>query len=950
MTVLQTVALPADAIQMRWQEQYVTAGLNTKNIAVQPKGVLMGFRIVPNSGYVVTVQVDPVYNMSVANVLETTGGLYSVSLVQNANINIDLTAQANTTVYVVLDVQYIIGTNTQAQVKVVDVAELSSNLDLIVLAKIAVPNVGPVTTTNINMGYRQAAGDLAPEEAFQKLNLVSNSGFESDIPGNAPGAWTNSGFDTCVVDGTISRSGTNSLKLIKTVAGTPFVQSALVGATPGRRYKVGAWIRSATGDPITSGNGAKVQVVWFDSTGTLIGTAVTAETALSGGGTTFTSKLGELIAPATAATAALRIFFDGCSGTLYVDDAQFITYFNEALIQSLNFLGGPSWFDGTTNPATSINDQFKKIISDLAGTGGAAKVGFAGSGVWADGSTNPSTSIENQLDKIVLDLSAHTGAGGAAKIGFTPAGNLSSTRIDTALAELDTEKAGLALTNTFSAANTFSAGITISGAVGLALSGTGDVTFATIAQKVAWPSSYISERVANNLSISNVNAVGYASFFSSGTSSQMALFAPSGLSSTQALFANVDSVSGGVSFLNPYAGYIDFGTTATSRWRILATGEFQAQGASRAIQSVLDPVTAQDAATLHSQTTADEYGPPRNYVLNSSMTIWQRGVAPLALTSSGYNFLADRWYSLLASGSGTHTQNGQFLFFSVVPFNYIARDNGTDTNVSKRSLVYEVEYEHVGYLANMNGNSNIPLTLQFSMLNGTGITGTLVCKLYNGQGGCFAPSTGGYATQSVAFTSGSLIAGGTFQYLIPGGSMFGSTTRLAIAFEWTPSANPAVPNESFGIKDVMLFVGDRTSVGAFPAPVFATGAEGLERLACQRYYEKSYNYADPAGTSTVTGRQMLVHAPTSTLNTLAYNGLSVKYKTPKPGPGVVTLWSESGTVGQWTTNGTTGQAVAPVHTSEKGFEVANNTGGTVTPTAAALASGHWEVSCEVGQF
>lgn len=125
---------------------------------------------------------------------------------------------------------------------------------------------------------------------------------------------------------------------------------------------------------------------------------------------------------------------------------------------AIDYNGGPSWADGVTNPATTVESQLDKILSELAAGGGAAKLGatatdgapttlaagsvksqldellvslnahvvdasgahaasaiaYAGGGAWKDGSGNPATTVEAQLDKLVADLSADAGA---ARVG-----------------------------------------------------------------------------------------------------------------------------------------------------------------------------------------------------------------------------------------------------------------------------------------------------------------------------------------------------------------------------------------------------------------------------------------------------------------------------------------------------------------------------------------------------
>jgi hypothetical protein len=49
-----------------------------------------------------------------------------------------------------------------------------------------------------------------------------------------------------------------------------------------------------------------------------------------------------------------------------------------------SYAGGGNWADGTTNPATTVEAQLDKVISDLASAGGADKVGATVASLWAD--------------------------------------------------------------------------------------------------------------------------------------------------------------------------------------------------------------------------------------------------------------------------------------------------------------------------------------------------------------------------------------------------------------------------------------------------------------------------------------------------------------------------------------------------------------------------------------
>ena len=80
--------------------------------------------------------------------------------------------------------------------------------------------------------------------------------------------------------------------------------------------------------------------------------------------------------------------------------------------------GGGNWADGTTNPATTIEGQFDKIITDLATGAGAAKIQTAAGPAWADGTLNPAEQLDQRVDSIISDLGS---GAGSAKI-LTAAG------------------------------------------------------------------------------------------------------------------------------------------------------------------------------------------------------------------------------------------------------------------------------------------------------------------------------------------------------------------------------------------------------------------------------------------------------------------------------------------------------------------------------------------------
>lgn len=68
---------------------------------------------------------------------------------------------------------------------------------------------------------------------------------------------------------------------------------------------------------------------------------------------------------------------------------------NTAAAASISYAGGPAWADGTTNPATTVQAQLSKIVSDLAGSAGTGKVQGSTVSSWL-----PVGTLAAQLTKI----------------------------------------------------------------------------------------------------------------------------------------------------------------------------------------------------------------------------------------------------------------------------------------------------------------------------------------------------------------------------------------------------------------------------------------------------------------------------------------------------------------------------------------------------------------------
>lgn len=170
MSVLDTKTVLPEFIKLRWNEPYVSSGLNRKTFKTIPRGVYNGFVVKPGPG---TNQIQVVHDdvsgwgltgsyqggdfdqasgWSIAVHAQSTG--YTTNIVIQAgpgrNYVFDVLSYANQTIFPVIDVQYKQGVASAAQVKLVQAADLNLNPDYIVLARIDVPGSGIVSQGNIH--------------------------------------------------------------------------------------------------------------------------------------------------------------------------------------------------------------------------------------------------------------------------------------------------------------------------------------------------------------------------------------------------------------------------------------------------------------------------------------------------------------------------------------------------------------------------------------------------------------------------------------------------------------------------------------------------------------------------------------------------------------------------------------------------------------------------------
>lgn len=114
-----------------------------------------------------------------------------------------------------------------------------------------------------------------------------------------------------------------------------------------------------------------------------------------------------------------------------------------------------------TTDQTVISKSLAELGAAITLQSQAAGVSYAGGGNWADTTANPATTVEDQLDKVISDLS---GSGGTAKLGAPSVGtDLSAGTLASQISSLATGWGKLNRTNTWSTQQTFSGAVQASG-------------------------------------------------------------------------------------------------------------------------------------------------------------------------------------------------------------------------------------------------------------------------------------------------------------------------------------------------------------------------------------------------------------------------------------------------------------------------------------------------------
>jgi len=317
----------------------------------------------------------------------------------------------------------------------------------------------------------------------------------------------------------------------------------------------------------------------------------------------------------------------------------------------------------------------------------------------------------------------------------------------------------------------------------------------------------------------------------------------------------------------------------------------------------------------------------KNRIINGAMQIWQRGTTFTISGSAGNSFTTDRWWgvSSVSGASATYSQSSSVPTVTTGnAFQYsmkVQRNSGV-TGTGAINLTQIIESINMYDLAGQT------VTLSFWIKSGANYSGSTVTPVV--QTGTVADQGNAsfYSWTGVAYPIAQTITPTTtwtkYSY---SGTIASNALEIGVAFNSGTFTGTAGADDSFYVTGVQLEIGST-------ATPFERRLYGHELILCERYYEKSYDYATVPGTAGVAYGMQYQYVARSTPNGYAY--YITRYKTMKriPVP-TITIYSYNGTSGQ-VSNADSGAdlgAVSILYPSQNSFLPQNNSGGTIAANA-----------------
>lgn len=296
-TLLSTFNPAGGEVKMRYQEPYVTEGLNAKFARVVPRGTHRGFRLSTNAAALtLTVSADTTTLDHVAQYLTTDGHALTI---RRTGGDFAVTLPANNTYIIAILASYVVGSTTTAVLNAYTLTEYNAltatqQQELVVLGTVVSPVAGVIPAANITH-FRRTWGymDVGPD-AVPFLPLLADPGFEmSGLPSSLnvngiPGVWNyvdSSGVAPFLAGNYTNTdpSGENQFTLTSSAAGT--FTATLTQYTNSLPVTTGQTIRavlSVKNLSIPTSGTITVLPVYLDSSGNPVATPDAYSISLAG--------------------------------------------------------------------------------------------------------------------------------------------------------------------------------------------------------------------------------------------------------------------------------------------------------------------------------------------------------------------------------------------------------------------------------------------------------------------------------------------------------------------------------------------------------------------------------------------------------------------------------------------------------------------------------------------
>jgi len=341
----------------------------------------------------------------------------------------------------------------------------------------------------------------------------------------------------------------------------------------------------------------------------------------------------------------------------------------------------------------------------------------------------------------------------------------------------------------------------------------------------------------------------------------------------------------------------------------------------------------------------------RNLIINGAMNVAQRGTSNTGLTAGSYPTVDRFPWSLSSCGTWTSTQEsdgptGFSKSFKMLCTTADASPASTDYAV----LQYVIEAQDLQHL-NYGTSDAVPLTVSFWVKSNKTGNASFACLQYDASLRTFskqytinAANTWEYKTITIpADASGQFDDDNGQGLLLEWWSNSGTNyTSGSHPTTWTElvHGNRNASNIGIGqaVNDYFQITGIQLEVGTQATP-FEHRSFGDELKRCERYFEKSYTYASPPGTTTSNG----VLAGRKAAITSSLTNLNVRFGTRKRATPTIGLYSpDSSTEGliKVDSSDITGN---DQDTNEMGFWISSNPGGA----ANVICSAHYTADAEL---